>query len=158
VLRGIKTLHLRMQRHCEMEKNSWILNNHPKVNTVYYPGLPSDPFHEIAKSKCVVLRNGFFNFVSGKKKMQLISWKIKLFTLAESLGGVESLANYSVMMAHASIPEDKRNWNHRWFSSFERRYRRCRDLIDDLKKSISINILVSFPPSESDNQKPNSKS
>jgi cystathionine beta-lyase len=68
---------------------------------VYYPGLPSDPFHEIKKSKCVVLRNGF-NFVSGKKEDAIDFLKNKTFTLAESLGGVES-ANYSVMMAHASI-------------------------------------------------------
>jgi cystathionine beta-lyase/cystathionine gamma-synthase len=111
VLRGIKTLHLRMQRHCENgEKIAEFLNNHPKVNTVYYPGLPSDPFHEIAKKQM----RGFggmvsFNFVSGKKEDAIgFLEKIKLFTLAESLGGVESLANYSVMMAHASIPKDKR--------------------------------------------------
>ena len=111
VLRGIKTLHLRMQRHCENgEKVAQFLNNNPKVKTVYYPGLPSDPFHEIAKKQM----RGFggmvsFNFVSGKKEDAInFLEKIKLFTLAESLGGVESLANYSVMMAHASIPEDKR--------------------------------------------------
>jgi cystathionine beta-lyase/cystathionine gamma-synthase len=111
VLRGIKTLHLRMQRHCENgEKIAQFLNNNPKVKTVYYPGLPSDPFHEIAKKQM----RGFggmvsFNFVSGKKEDAInFLEKIKLFTLAESLGGVESLANYSVMMAHASIPEDKR--------------------------------------------------
>ena len=111
VLRGIKTLHLRMQRHCENgEKVAVFLNNHPKVKTVYYPGLPSHPFHDIAKKQM----SGFggmvsFDFVSGKKEDAInFLEKIKLFTLAESLGGVESLANYPVMMAHASIPEDKR--------------------------------------------------
>jgi cystathionine beta-lyase len=111
VLRGIKTLHLRMQRHCENgEKIAEFLQNHPKANTVFYPGLPSNPFHEMAKKQM----RGFggmvsFNFVSGKKEDAIdFLEKIKLFTLAESLGGVESLANYSVMMAHASIPEDKR--------------------------------------------------
>jgi cystathionine beta-lyase len=111
VLRGIKTLHLRMQRHCEnAEKIAEFLNNHPKVKTVYYPGLPSNPYHEIAKKQM----RGFggmvsFNFVSRKKEDAIdFLEKIKVFTLAESLGGVESLANYSVMMAHASIPEDKR--------------------------------------------------
>lgn len=111
VLRGIKTLHVRMQRHCENgEKIAEFLQNHPKVNTVFYPGLPSNPFHEMAKKQM----RGFggmvsFNFVSGKKEDAIdFLEKIKLFTLAESLGGVESLANYSVMMAHASIPEDKR--------------------------------------------------
>ncbi|MEZ7498269.1 cystathionine gamma-synthase [Flavobacterium sp. Arc3] len=111
VLRGIKTLHLRMQRHCENgEKVAEFLDSHPKVKMVYYPGLLSNPFHEIAKKQM----RGFggmvsFNFVSGKKEDAIdFLEKIKLFTLAESLGGVESLANYSVMMAHASIPEDKR--------------------------------------------------
>jgi cystathionine beta-lyase len=66
VLRGIKTLHLRMQRHCENGEKIADFEQSSKINTVY-PGLPSDPFHEIAKSKCVVL-NGFFNFVSGKKR------------------------------------------------------------------------------------------
>ncbi|WP_367755956.1 cystathionine gamma-synthase [Flavobacterium sp. WC2430] len=111
VLRGIKTLHLRMQRHCENgEKVADFLNKHPKVKTVYYTGLPSHPFHEIAKKQM----SGFggmvsFDFVSGKKE-DSISFleKIKIFTLAESLGGVESLANHPALMTHASIPEDKR--------------------------------------------------
>lgn len=111
VLRGIKTLHLRMQRHCENgEKVAEYLNNHPKVKTVYFPGLASHPFHEIAKKQM----SGFggmvsFDFVSGKKE-EAISFleKVKIFTLAESLGGVESLANHPALMTHASIPEDKR--------------------------------------------------
>lgn len=111
VLRGIKTLHLRMQRHCENgEKVADFLNNHPKVKTVYYPGLTSHPFHEIAKKQM----SGFggmvsFDFVSGKKEDSIdFLEKVKVFTLAESLGGVESLANHPAMMTHASIPEDKR--------------------------------------------------
>jgi cystathionine beta-lyase/cystathionine gamma-synthase len=111
VLRGIKTLHLRMQRHCENgEKVAEFLNNHPKVKTVYYTGLPSYPFHEIAKKQM----SGFggmvsFDFVSGKKEDSIdFLEKVKLFTLAESLGGVESLANHPALMTHASIPEDKR--------------------------------------------------
>jgi len=70
VLRGIKTLHLRVQRHCENgEKVAAFLANHPKIATVYYPGLPSHPFHEIAKKQM----NGFggmvsFTFKSGKKR------------------------------------------------------------------------------------------
>ena len=111
VLRGIKTLHLRMQRHCENgEKVAEFLNNHPKVKTVYYAGLASHPFHEIAKKQM----SGFggmvsFDFVSGKKEDSIdFLEKLKLFTLAESLGGVESLANHPALMTHASIPEDKR--------------------------------------------------
>jgi cystathionine beta-lyase/cystathionine gamma-synthase len=111
VLRGIKTLHLRMQRHCENgEKVAEFLNNHPKVKTVYYPGLPSHPFHEIAKKQM----SGFggmvsFDFVSGKKEDSVdFLEKVIVFTLAESLGGVESLANHPALMTHASIPADKR--------------------------------------------------
>lgn len=111
VLRGIKTLHLRVQRHCENgEKVVAFLNSHPKIKTVYYPGLPSHPFHEIAKKQM----KGFggmvsFTFASGKKEDAILFLeKLKVFTLAESLGGVESLANHPALMTHASIPEDKR--------------------------------------------------
>lgn len=112
VLRGIKTLHLRIQRHSENgQKVAEYLNNHPKVKRVYYPGLASHPNHEIAKKQ---MHNGFggmvsFTFESGKKE-DSISFleKVKVFTLAESLGGVESLANHPALMTHASVPEDKR--------------------------------------------------
>ena len=111
VLRGIKTLHLRMQRHCENgQKIAEFLDNHPKIKTVYYPGLVNHPFHEIAKKQM----SGFggmvsFTFVS-EKKQEAIAFleKLKVFTLAESLGGVESLANHPALMTHASIPEEKR--------------------------------------------------
>lgn len=112
VLRGIKTLSLRVQRHCENgEKVTEFLNNHPKVKTVFYPGLESHPFHEIAKKQ---MKNGFggmvsFTFESGKKEDAIkFLENLKVFTLAESLGGVESLANHPALMTHASIPEDKR--------------------------------------------------
>ena len=111
VLRGLKTLHLRMQRHCENAlKVAEFLENHPKVKTVYYPGLKNHPNHEIAKKQM----RGFggvvsFNFVSGKKEDAISFFeKIKLITVAQSLGGVESIASYPVMMSHASIPENKR--------------------------------------------------
>lgn len=111
VLRGIKTLHLRVQRHCENgEKVAEYLNNHPLLERVYYPGLASHPFHEIAKKQM----SGFggmvsFTFKSGKKEDAIkFLENLKVFTLAESLGGVESLANHPALMTHASIPEDKR--------------------------------------------------
>jgi len=111
VLRGIKTLHLRVQRHCENgEKVAAYLDQHPLVERVYYPGLASHPFHEIAKKQM----SGFggmvtFTFKSGKKEDAIkFLEKLKVFTLAESLGGVESLANHPALMTHASIPEDKR--------------------------------------------------
>lgn len=112
VLRGIKTLHLRVQRHCENgAKVTEFLSSHPKVKTVFYPGLESHPFHEIAKKQ---MKNGFggmvsFTFESGKKEDAVrFLEKLQVFTLAESLGGVESLANHPALMTHASIPEDKR--------------------------------------------------
>ncbi|MCG2612267.1 cystathionine gamma-synthase [Flavobacterium sp. SM15] len=112
VLRGIKTLHLRVQRHCENGvKVAEFLKNHPKVDKVYYPGLENHPFHEIAKKQ---MNGGFggmvtFTFKSGAKEDAIVFLeKVKVFTLAESLGGVESLANHPALMTHASIPEDKR--------------------------------------------------
>ncbi len=112
VLRGIKTLHLRMQRHCENgQAVTEFLASHPKVKQVYYPGLASHPFHEIAKKQ---MKGGFggmvtFTFKSGAKADAITFLEnLKVFTLAESLGGVESLANHPALMTHASIPEDKR--------------------------------------------------
>ncbi|AWA29137.1 cystathionine gamma-synthase [Flavobacterium magnum] len=111
VLRGIKTLSLRVQRHCENGKKVVdFLSGHPKVNTVYYPGLESHPYHEVAKKQMKDFGGMVtFTFASGKKE-DAISFleKLKVFTLAESLGGVESLANHPALMTHASIPEDKR--------------------------------------------------
>ncbi|MEL1256014.1 cystathionine gamma-synthase [Flavobacterium sp. DGU38] len=111
VLRGIKTLSLRVQRHCENgEKIVKFLSSHPKIKTVYYPGLESHPFHEIAKKQMKAFGGMVsFDFVSGKKE-DAVSFleNLKVFTLAESLGGVESLANHPALMTHASIPADKR--------------------------------------------------
>ncbi len=112
VLRGIKTLHLRVQRHCENgAKVAEYLVNHPKVATVYYPGLESHPNHDIAKKQMIGGFGGMvsFTFKSGAKADAIkMLEKVKVFTLAESLGGVESLANHPALMTHASIPEDKR--------------------------------------------------
>lgn len=111
VLRGIKTLALRVQRHCENgEKVVEYLSNHPKIKTVYYPGLENHPFHEIAKKQMKAFGGMVsFDFKSGKKEDSIAFLeKLKVFTLAESLGGVESLANHPALMTHASIPADKR--------------------------------------------------
>lgn len=112
VLRGIKTLALRMQRHSENgQKIAEFLQNHPKVKDVIYPGLASHPQHDLAKRQ---MPNGFggmvsFNFKSGEKADAVkFLENVKVFTLAESLGGVESLANHPALMTHASIPADKR--------------------------------------------------
>ncbi|WP_417784866.1 cystathionine gamma-synthase [Tenacibaculum sp.] len=110
-LRGIKTLHLRMQRHCENGKAVVeCLSAHPKVGEVYYPGLESHPNHEIAKKQM----NDFGGMVSFRLKDQSKQAALtflentKIFTLAESLGGVESLVSHPVTMTHASIPEEER--------------------------------------------------
>ncbi len=112
VLRGIKTLALRMQRHSENgQKIAEFLQNHPKVKDVIYPGLASHPQFELAKRQ---MPKGFggmvsFNFKSGEKADAVRFLEhLKVFTLAESLGGVESLANHPALMTHASIPAEKR--------------------------------------------------
>src|SRR5690554_1069694 len=111
VLRGIKTLHVRMQRHCENgQKVAEYLSNHPKVGEVFYPGLESHPQHDLAKKQM----RGFggmvsFNFKSGSEdEARKFLENLNVFTLAESLGGVESLANHPATMTHASIPADVR--------------------------------------------------
>lgn len=112
VLRGIKTLHLRVQRHSENgAKVAEYLAAHPAIERVYYPGLETHPNHDIAKKQMIGGFGGMvtFTFKSGKMD-DAISFleKVKVFTLAESLGGVESLANHPTLMTHASVPAEKR--------------------------------------------------
>lgn len=111
VIRGIKTLHLRMQRHCENGKAvAEFLSNHPKVDKVYWPGLPSHPNHDIAKKQMKDF-GGMVSFTTKNNSLpEAISFveKLKVFTLAESLGGVESLAGHPASMTHASIPKEER--------------------------------------------------
>lgn len=111
VLRGIKTLHLRVQRHCENgEKIAHYLKNHPKIDKVYWPGFESHPNHEVAKKQM----RGFGGMISftlkGNNLEDALSVvkKVKIFALAESLGGVESLIGHPATMTHASIPKDIR--------------------------------------------------
>jgi len=110
-LRGIKTLHVRMQRHCENGKAvAEFLKSHPKVETVYWPGFDTHPNHTIAKQQ---MRDfgGMVSFVTkGNNYDQAIKFveNLKVFTLAESLGGVESLCGHPASMTHASIPKVER--------------------------------------------------
>jgi len=111
VLRGIKTLHIRMQRHCENAKMiAEFLNEHPKVEKVYWPGLKNHKNHSIAKSQM----NDFGGMISFTSKNNdydetiRILERLKIFTLAESLGGVESLSGHPASMTHASIPKLER--------------------------------------------------
>ena len=110
-LRGTKTLHLRMARHCENARRlAAFLNNHPKVGHVRYPGLPDHPGHAIAKRQ---MRDfgGMISFTladdSMEKATQVLT-STKVFALAESLGGVESLIEHPASMTHASIPAEER--------------------------------------------------
>ena len=110
-LRGIKTLHVRMQRHCEnANKVANFLNNHEMVEKVYWPGLDSHKNHDVAKKQM----SGFGGMLSFRikdfNKEQTIKFleKLHLFTLAESLGGVESLCGHPATMTHASIPVEER--------------------------------------------------
>ncbi|TRX58296.1 cystathionine gamma-synthase [Fulvivirga sp. M361] len=111
VLRGIKTLHLRMQRHCENGKAiAEFLANHPKVDKVYWPGLPTHPNHDIAKTQMQDF-GGMISFtLKGNDKAEAfkVMESFQYFSLAESLGGVESLVNHPASMTHASIPYEDR--------------------------------------------------
>jgi cystathionine gamma-lyase/cystathionine beta-lyase len=111
VLRGLKTLHLRMKAHCENGiQIANFLKNHPAIEKVYWPGFEDHPNHEIAKKQM----RGFGGMISivlkdaDMQKTFEIASSFKVFTLAESLGGVESLVNHPATMTHASIPKEER--------------------------------------------------
>jgi len=110
-LRGIKTLHVRMQRHCENgEAVARYLKSHPKVDTVYWPGFDDHPNHNIAK-KQMKGYGGMVSFSTKEDSLQEaveVLENLRIFTLAESLGGVESLAGHPASMTHASIPKEDR--------------------------------------------------
>ncbi|MBL7932006.1 MAG: PLP-dependent transferase, partial [Bacteroidia bacterium] len=111
VMRGIKTLHLRMERHCSNgRKIAEFLKTHPKIEKVYWPGFTDHPNHLIAKKQ---MRDfgGMISIVLKDKSVDntfKLAASFKVFTLAESLGGVESLINHPATMTHASIPKEER--------------------------------------------------
>lgn len=141
VLRGIKTLHVRMQRHCENgETIAKHLRNHPKVGKVYWCGFEDHPNHAIAKKQM----RGFGGMISFTLKddsldaaMELLK-KTKLFSLAESLGGVESLIGHPASMTHGSIPREERIKNGLVDSLIRLSVgiEDVNDLIDDLNNAI----------------------
>lgn len=111
VLRGVKTLHLRMKAHCENGREiAHFLRNHPKIEKVYWPGFTDHPNHDIAKKQMrdfggmisIVLKGADVN------ETFRIASAFNVFSLAESLGGVESLINHPATMTHASIPKEER--------------------------------------------------
>ena len=141
VLRGIKTLHVRMQRHCENGATiaHWLRNN-PKVAKVYWPGFEDHPGYAIAKKQ---MRDfgGMLSFTLKDDSMenanQVLS-STKLFSLAESLGGVESLINHPASMTHASIPKEERIKNGLTDSLIRLSVgiEDAADLIEDLRQAI----------------------
>lgn len=111
VLRGIKTLHVRMDRHCENAmKVAQFLLSHSKVGEVYYPGLESHPNHKIAKEQMKDF-GGMISFTTKGNMLEdakKVITSTKIFSLAESLGGVESLCGHPASMTHAAIPKEER--------------------------------------------------
>ncbi|MDG1031300.1 MAG: PLP-dependent aspartate aminotransferase family protein [Flavobacteriaceae bacterium] len=140
-LRGIKTLHVRMQRHCENAKKiANYLNNHAEIESVYWPGFKDHPNHNIAKNQM----NDFGAMISFTTKGNSLSKSLKIveslkiFTLAESLGGVESLAGHPASMTHASIPKKEREKSGVVDSLIRLSVgiEDVEDLIEDLKQAI----------------------
>ena len=108
-LRGIKTLHVRMRQHnANGLAVARYLEAHPKVDRVLYPGLPSHPQHELASRQM----HGFTGMVSVDvgtlERAKALTERCRIFALAESLGGVESLISVPALMTHASVPEERR--------------------------------------------------
>jgi len=111
VLRGLKTLHVRMDRHCSNGAAvAHFLKNHPKVDRVYWPGFEEHPNHHVAKKQ---MKN-FGGMISFSLKgdqfedAKKLAMAVRVFSLAESLGGVESLLGHPASMTHASIPKEER--------------------------------------------------
>lgn len=109
-LRGVKTLDVRMQRHCEsaMRIAEW-LEQHPRVDSVLYPGLPSHPQHELARKQMDGYGGIVTFFIKGElDDARMFLERCEVFALAESLGGVESLVDHPAIMTHASVPAKER--------------------------------------------------
>jgi cystathionine beta-lyase len=141
VLRGIKTLHLRMQRHCEngaLVAN--FLKGHSKIDKVYWPGFETHPNHSVAKAQMKDF-GGMISFTLKGNKLEdalEIVKKVELFALAESLGGVESLIGHPATMTHASIPKEVREQSGVVDSLIRLSVgiEDAEDLIDDLEKAL----------------------
>ena len=141
VLRGIKTLHIRMQRHCENAKAvAEFLASHPKIENVYWPGFETHPNHDIAKEQMNDF-GGMLSFTTQGNNYEeaiKIVENLRIFTLAESLGGVESLSGHPASMTHASIPKEEREKTGVVDSLIRLSVgiEDIEDLIDDLKQAL----------------------
>ncbi len=141
ILRGIKTLHLRVQRSCEnAEKIAFYLRNHPKIQKVYWPGFEDFPNHDIAKKQMRAFGAMLSFSLKGDDYDQAksILSSTNLFSLAESLGGVESLIGHPASMTHASIPKEERVKNGLVDSLIRLSVgiEDCDDLIEDLQNAL----------------------
>ena len=140
-LRGIKTLHVRMARHCDNAKKiAFFLESHTKIEKVFWPGFKSHPNHEIAKNQMTDFGAMISFTTKGNDYEEAIRVveNLKIFTLAESLGGVESLAGHPASMTHASIPKDQRELSGVVDSLIRLSVgiEDAEDLIEDLKQAI----------------------
>jgi len=140
VMRGLKTLHVRMKQHAENAMTvAKFLEAHPKVEKVIYPGLPSHPQYDLAKKQMT----GFGGMISFYVKGDLASArkvleKVRIFALAESLGGVESLIEHPAIMTHASVPAESRKalGIHDTLIRISVGIEDANDLIEDLKQAL----------------------
>ena len=140
VLRGVKTLGIRMQRHAENAgKVVEFLATHPKVQKVTYPGLSSHPQHQLAKRQM----SGFggmatFEIRGGLESARAFLKAVKIFACAESLGGVESLIEHPAIMTHASVPKETREklGIADGFIRLSVGIEEAQDLIDDLAQAL----------------------
>jgi cystathionine gamma-lyase/cystathionine beta-lyase len=143
VMRGIKTLHLRMERHCfNGRKIAEFLKTHPRIEKIYWPGFTDHPNHEIAKKQ---MRDfgGMISIVLKSASLEetfKVASSFKVFSLAESLGGVESLINHPVTMTHASIPKAERDKAGVVDSLLRLSVgvEDVEDLIEDLKQALAV--------------------
>jgi cystathionine gamma-lyase len=141
VLRGLKTLHVRMERHGQNAlKIAQFLEKHPKIEKVIYPGLENHPQHALAKKQ---MQNGFGGMISfyikgGLKEAVTFLEKVRIFRLAESLGGVESLIEHPAIMTHASVPAETRKilGIHDNFIRISCGIESVEDLIQDLEQAL----------------------
>ena len=143
VLRGLKTLHLRMQRHCDNgRKIAEFLASHPAIDNIFWPGFETHPNHDVAARQMSDF-GGMISFhlkdSDLKQTSQVIS-SMKVFTLAESLGGVESLVGHPATMTHASIPKEEREKSGvtDWLVRLSVGIEDADDLCEDLERAISM--------------------
>lgn len=139
-LRGLKTLDVRMERHCANAlKVAMFLENHPKITDVHYPGLASHPQHSLCQQQ---MKTGgavvTIRLAGGEAEVRQFIAKLRYFVLAESLGGVESMVNHTASMSHGSVPKEEREAMGIYFETLRLSIgiEDADDLIDDLQQAL----------------------